>query len=712
MDKTLNKGDIRITQEKRWPGFLFLVIFIVLTMGIGASGYFYYKSQEKQLRDATNDQLSAVADLKVKQLVAWRNERIGDATVILKNQIVLSFVYQYLDNPADPFFKEKLSAWMNLFREAYHYKTVILADAQGNARLGVPQSDKPLRKCTLPFIAEALRTKKIICTDFHFDLEEGSIHLSLVVPLCKSSVKDTAPFGFIVLEIDPNQFLDPLIQTWPTPRKTAATLLVRKEENKVVFLNELRHRKNTALTLKESMSRENMPAVMAVKGKTGIVTGIDYRGNPVVAALRAVPGSPWYLVSKVDSDEIDIGIKNQTRLMGIVFSLLFFLSGTLMLFVWRHQRALLYKRQYETDRKLLSDRERAEETLKASETRYRRLFEAAKDGILILDAESGRIIDVNPFLVKMLGFPHEVFIGKTLWELGSFKDIVANRANFLNLQKKEYIRYEDLSLETADGRRIDVEFVSNVYLVDHHKIIKCNIRNITERKKAEEEILIRNKIADIFLTSATNDEMYYKILSVVLEVMESKYGVIGYIDDEGALVVPSMSRHIWNKCQVPDKTFIFERDKWGHSSWPRAIREKKTNYTNEPSTLTPEGHIVITRHISMPIIFQGEVIGLVQAANKETDYTEPDIQMLELIGNTIIAPILHARLQRDRQEKARKQAEEKLRYNLNFLNILIDTIPSPLYSKDVNGIYLSCNKNFAEQILGLPREKIIGSSPS
>ena len=86
--------------------------------------------------------------------------------------------------------------------------------------------------------------------------------------------------------------------------------------------------------------------------------------------------------------------------------------------------------------------------------------------------------------------------------------------------------------------------------------------------------------------------MYNEVLSVVLEVMESKYGVVGYIDEDGALVVPSMSRHIWDKCQVPDKTFIFQRDKWGHSSWPRAIREKKTNYTNEPSNLTPEGHIV------------------------------------------------------------------------------------------------------------------------
>jgi PAS domain S-box-containing protein len=127
-----------------------------------------------------------------------------------------------------------------------------------------------------------------------------------------------------------------------------------------------------------------------------------------------------------------------------------------------------------------------DKALIVSETRYRRLFETAQDGILILDAGTGTIIDVNPFLMEMLGYSHEQFIGKTIWELGSLKDIIPNRENFLELQRQEYIRYEDLPLETSDGRYVDVEFVSNVYLVDHKKVIQCNIRNITERKEAEE----------------------------------------------------------------------------------------------------------------------------------------------------------------------------------------------------------------------------------
>jgi PAS domain S-box-containing protein len=134
----------------------------------------------------------------------------------------------------------------------------------------------------------------------------------------------------------------------------------------------------------------------------------------------------------------------------------------------------------------ITERKRAEEATKISETKYRRLFEAAKDGILLVDAETGLIVDVNPFLVEMLGLPYKEFIGKNLWELGYFKDIVANKDKFIELQQKKYIRYEDLPLRTADGLERKVEFVSNLYEVDHHKIIQCNIRDITARKQAEE----------------------------------------------------------------------------------------------------------------------------------------------------------------------------------------------------------------------------------
>jgi PAS domain S-box-containing protein/putative nucleotidyltransferase with HDIG domain len=128
------------------------------------------------------------------------------------------------------------------------------------------------------------------------------------------------------------------------------------------------------------------------------------------------------------------------------------------------------------------------QTLKDSELRYRRLFEAAQDGILILDAETGMIEDVNPYLIKMLGYSREEFIKRKLWEVGAFKDIKASQEAFDALRENEYIRYDDLPLKAKDGRLIQVEFVSNVYLVGDEKVIQCNIRDITTRKQAEEQV--------------------------------------------------------------------------------------------------------------------------------------------------------------------------------------------------------------------------------
>ncbi|MHB1184964.1 MAG: hybrid sensor histidine kinase/response regulator [Desulfobulbia bacterium] len=135
----------------------------------------------------------------------------------------------------------------------------------------------------------------------------------------------------------------------------------------------------------------------------------------------------------------------------------------------------------------LLEKEKAGEALQESEKRYRRLFESAKDGILILDADTGKVVDANPFLLQLLGYSYDALCGKHIWELGVFKDIAASKDAFQALQDNEYIRYEDLPLETQEGQSIAVEFVSNVYLVDHSKVIQCNIRDITAQKRAKAE---------------------------------------------------------------------------------------------------------------------------------------------------------------------------------------------------------------------------------
>ncbi len=157
------------------------------------------------------------------------------------------------------------------------------------------------------------------------------------------------------------------------------------------------------------------------------------------------------------------------------------------------------------------------EALGDSEKRYRRLFESAKDGILILDADTGKVVDANPFLLNLLGYSCDELVGQHIWELGPFKDIAASKDAFKELQGREYIRYEDLPLETHDGRPVSVEFVSNVYTVDNRDVIQCNIRDITARKVTEKALRAsESKIRSIL----DNVGIGVALISPQMEVLE------------------------------------------------------------------------------------------------------------------------------------------------------------------------------------------------
>jgi len=176
--------------------------------------------------------------------------------------------------------------------------------------------------------------------------------------------------------------------------------------------------------------------------------------------------------------------------------------------------------------------------LEVSELRYRRLFETAQDGILILDADTGRIIDVNPFLLDLLDYPFESIIGLQLWEIGLFEDIAANQAAFQKLQTEEYIRYENRPLRTKAGKQIQVEFVSNVYFVGSAKVIQCNIRDISVR--AEFQAASKSHADTLELAGRARDEAIGVLshelrtplgaISSMIDLLELGHGEVGMPD--------------------------------------------------------------------------------------------------------------------------------------------------------------------------------------
>lgn len=209
----------------------------------------------------------------------------------------------------------------------------------------------------------------------------------------------------------------------------------------------------------------------------------------------------------------------------------------------------------------ITEQRRAEKELTVSEQRYRRLFESAKDGILIIDAETGKIKNVNPYLIDMLGYSEDQFIEKSIWEIGPFKDTAANFDNFLKLQENEYIRYENMPLQTACGNSIAVEFVSNVYLVNDKKVIQCNIRNITDRKKAEKALTESENLYRTFI-DASKDVIYIKdaeLRYLIVNKAFSEYLNIQSHDVIGKTDFDLMPRYQAEVCRVTDLKVLTDK---------------------------------------------------------------------------------------------------------------------------------------------------------
>jgi PAS domain S-box-containing protein len=430
----------RLDAQEKYSLAVLIFIFILFASGIAAVSYLTYQNYERQFLEQTKDQLSAIAELKTSGLVNWRAERMGDAEAIHNNPAFAELAQRSLENPDDAQAAQKLQTWVNALQTSYGYGRVFLLDTAGMERISSPTAPEAVPEELAKQASASLVEHQIIFLDFHRHPGDSAVHLSLLIPIFAPS--DSQPLGVLVLRIDPNDFLYPYLQRWPVPSQSAETLLVRRDGEDVLYLNTLRHQQGAPLNLQFSTRETKLSAVKAVLGQTGIVSGMDYRGVEVIADVRAVPDSPWFLVSKMDTAEVYAPLRERLWQTVLFFGALVLVTGAILLLVWRQQRVRFYRRQAE-----------AAGALRDSELRYRRLFEAARDGILILDAGTGTVIDVNPFLVEMLGFPHEEIVGKELWELGFFKDIAANKDKVLELQRKEYIRYENLPLETSDGRK-------------------------------------------------------------------------------------------------------------------------------------------------------------------------------------------------------------------------------------------------------------------
>lgn len=380
-----------------------------------------------------------------------------------------------------------------------------------------------------------------------------------------------------------------------------------------------------------------------------------------------------------------------------------------------------------------AERHRTQLALQASELRYRTLFETAQGGILILDAESGMILDVNPFLVELTGYSRDEFLTKHLWDIGVFKDIGASKDNFAELLVRQYVRYEDLPLETRDGRRIEVEFVSNLYHVDNQTVVQCNIRDITERARSQGRNQLARQLLELLNCPATPSDQIRGILRLIKKStgveavgIRLKEGddfpyleTTGFAehfvqaerylcarDDEGTIlrdtqgspVLECMCGNVVSRRTNANLPYFTD----GGSFWSNCTTALLASTTEEDrqsrtrNRCNREGYESVAL---VPLRSNNEIVGLLQFNDHRPNRFDAEmIQFFEGMGASIGVAL--ARAQADRDVEEAKQLVESI----------VDNVPLMIFLKEAHHLRFVALNRAGENLLGHERKELLGKT--
>jgi len=311
--------------------------------------------------------------------------------------------------------------------------------------------------------------------------------------------------------------------------------------------------------------------------------------------------------------------------------------------------------------RMIQKLEKKMKDLEQKEERLNMALDASSDGMWDWNARTGEVY-FSPRYYTMLGYePDELPPSYDTWA-GLLHPDDRERAEKTVLEHIENDfgpLEQEFRLKTKTGKWKWILGKGKVFSKDENgrpvRVVGTHT-DITEKKKTERQLRIRNDVARIFLTTP-GDEVYDKFLALVLDMTQSRYGIFGYIDDAGAWVCPSMTREIWEKCRVPDKQITFPHNTWT-GIWGKAMADKKCRYVNQTFQL-PKGHIAIENALDAPLIYQNQLVGNLLIGQKKNGYTDDDRHLIEIMADQI-APVLKTRLERDQEQIERRRAEARL----------------------------------------------------
>ena len=446
-----------------------VLIFLLLSAGISVLGYVYYKKEAVHFQREMEADLNAIADLKVQEIMAWRQERLKDGLSIMKDPMFAAKVKAYFDDTAAPWEKHEILFRLKSLKQDT-YDSVRLINLQGQVLLAIPDSDTKVSPFLREIIPDAVTGEKVVFADLHLD-PDMTIGFDIVVPLHFHEDGKKINVGTLILKVNPHHGFYPLTLSWPTLSPTSEFTLLRREGDEVVCLSDLRHRKNAALAFHIPLTQVDDPGVKAALGKGKIAPGIDYRGVPVLATSRMIPGSPWFLTAKTDLTELYTPLRQRFHTMAALILALIATSGVGLAVLWRSREVDYYRQQYEGERERL-----------ALAKRYEYLTRYANDVILIMDQDN-RIMEANDRAVTVYGYEREELLTLHLWDLYPQDQ----QPEVLETIEKNGITYETVH-RRKDGTTFPAAVSSSILEIDGNKFYQKIIRDITRSKQREQDL--------------------------------------------------------------------------------------------------------------------------------------------------------------------------------------------------------------------------------
>lgn len=465
-------GEGRLPSECRsWTPFILTSISAVV---IGIASAAYLRHEQDEGGEKAQELLAAVALLKESQIVNWREERMNDARFFARAEFVARDIASFLAKPQSERARTNVQHWLNLLKSGDRYALVAFFDTNANVRLALPPNSEHLRRVAPESIRSALHLSEVNLSDFQRSGDNAPLHIDVSFRVSQTKGSQVETLGVILLRLDPRHFLFPMIQTWPTPSRTAEVVLFRREGNDVVYLNDFTPRSKLGLSRRFAVATNSaLPSVKALLGKTGIIEGVDFRGKSVLADARQVSGTTWYVLAKIERDEVFGALKTSGWLTMLLTVVLVTSTGLATSFVVQRQEAAV------SERELIAERRRRELA-----ERMEHLLKHANEAIFLADSQLS-ILEANERAICSYGYTLDEFRTMGLIDLHS----PAARASFdtakqnLRLTGRAVLETEH---QRKDGTVFPVEVSSNLVEIGGTHYTLGLARDITARKRAAE----------------------------------------------------------------------------------------------------------------------------------------------------------------------------------------------------------------------------------